>query len=491
MAATTNDPVLDQHSASNGAKGPSVSEKLVHTAHEAGVELFHDPFDVAYAAVEVDGHTETWPVRSRHFKAWLRRRHHDRLKKGASRSALDEAADVLEGDALSSEEHEVHVRVAGDRERIVIDLGDDRWRAIEITASGWRILEQHPVRFSRPAAMLALPEPVAGGSLDELRPFVNVDEAAWPLLAAWPLAALRPRFPFPVLFLRGEQGSAKSTTARVIRALVDPNRSPLRSAPHKIEDLMVSARSSWTMAYDNVSKIGPTLSDAICRLATGGGLSKRQLYTDGDEYVIDVMRPVLITGIGAIAHRGDLLDRALLIECPVIDEESRMTEEAFWNAFAEVHARVLGAVCDALSEGLRNVGNVELTRLPRMADFVKWAVATEGALSGKSGTFLAAYKANRAEADIQAIEMSVIGPALLKVAEAQFFGSAGELLVRLEDHAGGASKRDDWPTPRGLVDELERLAPNMRRLGFKVERTGVGRSGGYRYVIAATRERWS
>jgi hypothetical protein len=119
--------------------------------------------------------------------------------------------------------------------------------------------------------MEALPIPTRGGSLDELRPFVNVaDEADWKLIVSWVVQALRPRGPYPVLVLHGEQGSAKSTTARVLRALVDPRTPAVRSMPRSDHDLMIAAQNAWLLALDNISHLPQWLSDALCRLATGG-----------------------------------------------------------------------------------------------------------------------------------------------------------------------------------------------------------------------------
>ena len=75
---------------------------------------------------------------------------------------------------------------------------------------------------------------------------------------------------------------------------------------------MIAARNSWVLAFDNVSSVPDWLSDAFCRLSTGGGLATRMLYTDDDEILFDAQRPVLLTGIEEVATRGDLLDRSLM-----------------------------------------------------------------------------------------------------------------------------------------------------------------------------------
>ena len=50
-----------------------------------------------------------------------------------------------------------------------------------------------------------MPAPERGGSLDELRRFLNVDRQGWTLIKAFLVAALRPGLPCPLLVAKGEQ----------------------------------------------------------------------------------------------------------------------------------------------------------------------------------------------------------------------------------------------------------------------------------------------
>jgi hypothetical protein len=101
------------------------------------------------------------------------------------------------------------------------------------------------------------------------------------------LAALSDKGPYPVLALLGEQGSAKSTFATILRSLVDPNTAPLRALPREDRDLFIAANNAHVLAFDNISGMPNWISDTLCRLATGGGFSVRQLYTDQDEVLFD------------------------------------------------------------------------------------------------------------------------------------------------------------------------------------------------------------
>ncbi len=233
------------------------------------------------------------------------------------------------------------------------------------------------------------------------------------------------------------------------------------------------------MAYDNLSSIPQWLSDALCRLSTGGGMSKRTLYTDGDEFVLDAQRPVLLNGIEEVATRPDLLSRSLLVEAPVIPEASRIDEEVFWADFAQAQTGILGGLLDVLVVALARVGDVKLERMPRMADLAKWVTAAEPALGWATGSFLKAYKANRDEGHETAVETSVIGAALRRVADHGFSGTASELLEKLAGKVDEkATKAKDWPkTARAVRGELDRLAPNLRELGYVIDHAGPSRRG--------------
>ena len=142
------------------------------------------------------------------------------------------------------------------------------------------------------------------------------------LLLAWLLAALRPHGPYPLAALHGEQGAAKTTTARVLRALVDQNLATVRSEPTdwpRLHDL------GQHIALENLSKIDASLSDALCRASTGGGFPTRTLHTNTDETIFDVQRPVILTGIEELTTRGDLLDRSVVISLPCIPSSERET----------------------------------------------------------------------------------------------------------------------------------------------------------------------
>jgi hypothetical protein len=226
---------------------PSKATVLVGLALSEGAELFHTTEGEAFATVPMDGRRETWPLKTKTIRRWLARLFYEATEAAPGSQAIQDALGVLEGKALfDGLEHCVNVRTAEHNGAIYLDLADPEWRAVEIRpttsiapGSGWRVVPNAPVRFKRARGMLPLPAPVAGGSVEEVRPFLNyASDADFRLMIAWLVMTLRPAGPYPVLALHGEQGSGKSTAAEALRMLIDPNEALLRPPPRDERDLV-------------------------------------------------------------------------------------------------------------------------------------------------------------------------------------------------------------------------------------------------------------
>jgi hypothetical protein len=460
-----------------GGRGPKQADILIGLTQSA--ELFHTPDGIGFADIVVNGHRETWPIRRKGFKHWLTRRFFQTTGGAPNSEALQSALNVIEAKAhFDAPEREVYIRVGGLDGRLYLDLGDDTWRAIEIDATGWRIIDQPPVRFRRAAGMLPLPAPQPGGSIERLRIFLNVaSDSDFVLVVSFILACLRNRGPYPVLVLSGEQGSAKSTFSAIVRALLDPNTAPLRALPREDRDLFIAASNAHVLVFDNVSGLPPWISDTLCRLATGGGFAVRQLYTDQDEVLFDAARPVILNGIEDIVTRPDLADRAVLLTLKPIPEERRRPEGELWAAFETDRPRILGLLLDAVVEGLKRLPDIHLPKLPRMADFALWASACETTF-WPAGTFWAAYCGNRDEAIEGVIEADPIANAVraLMSTRTEWTGTASALLGALaQEVTERVAKAKTWPdTPRALSNRLRRAMTFLRTIGIEIgfEREG-------------------
>ena len=460
--------------------GRSTAERLIGLAVEGGIEFFHDPDQHGWASIRVDGHWENYPVRSRSFQLFLLRNYYRNTGNSPGAQAIRATLELFEAKALfDGEESIINLRVADHRGKLYLDLCDRAWRAVEVDAEGWRIVNRPPPRFHRTRGSRPLPAPERGGGLDELRRFLNVDHQGWTLIRAFLVAALRPGVPCPILVAKGEQGAGKTTACRIISALIDPRSGALRGVPREVRDLIAAARNSWIVCFDNLSHLPEELADAACRLATGGGFGGRELYSDHDEAIFDATRPMVFNAIPDLgAARPDFLDRAVIVEFLDMKPEMRRDEAQFWREFEEIRPRILGALLDAAASGLRNMPNVKLDQPPRMADFALWVSACEQSLGMKQGEGLAAYQSNRSETHSLALESSPLYEPVAELAKDGFSGSVTELHARLNSMMTDSARRSvRWPkAPNALSNALRRMAINLRAAGIEIQfrRSDIG-----------------
>lgn len=484
LAAAAAQPPPDPPAGSGGSDGDREAKRsnaadLIARIAADKAELWHDPTQAAFASVG----RRTMGVRSKAFRNWLIALY--RVESGGkvpNGESLTNAINATEAQAvIDGPEFEVHVRIAHLEGRVYLHLADPADTVVEVDADGWRECPDPPVRFRRAPGMFALPRPEPGGSLDDLRTLLNLEDLdQFALIVGFLSGAMFPGQPQPALVANGEQGSGKTTVSRVLKALIDPSAAPVRCEPRDARDLMIAARNTHLLVLDNLSHLPAWLSDALCRLATGGGFATRELYSDDGEVIFDARRPVVLNGIEDFVTRGDLLERSILLRLPSIPEERRVPESEFWKRFYALRPKLLGALLDRTAGGLRELPEVHLDRLPRMADFARWGVACEQG-ADEPERFLPAYTANQGGAHEQALDGSSLAAAVVAfmTGRERWEGTATELYQALSRHTPNPTPRD-WPkAANSLSGKLSRLAPNLRRvhrLDFATDRrTDSGR----------------
>jgi hypothetical protein len=451
----------------------------------ADAALFHDDA-YPYADIVVDGHRETWPLnaKARGFRDWLLHRYYRQEGSAPTGDALRRAIETLGARArFDGSVRRVHLRVGSKDGKIYLDLCDAEWRAVEIDAHGWRVVREPPVRFTRALGMLPLLVPVKGGSVADLRPFVNVQpdnrreqpdpavDTDFVLLVAWLVATYRDQGPYPGLAIMGDAGAAKTTLVRVLCKLVDPRKVSERRPPREERDLHIAAGKAHIVSFGNVSVIPDWLSDAMCSLATGGGWATRSLYTDDEEVLFEAIRPIALNGV-EFRTNPDLADRLIYLRLPPVRDKDRRVEQEFWDAFEKKRPMILGALLDVVAYGLRKLPNTPVKPYPRMADFAHWLTACEGAL-WEPGTFAEAYDHNRERADLDVIESETVATAVLRLMKNQdeWSGTATSLLDRLEGIVGDKeARRKHWPGSAAVLGmRLRLIASRLRKLGVQID----------------------
>lgn len=441
-------------------------------------ELFATPDGTPYAAMG----GIVVPIDSRAYRTVLAGEFYAATGYGASRAAIADATSTLMSIAqYGGDVRDVYLRIGHIDGTIYIDQGTADYRMISVTPAGWRWVSQdeHRPMMHRGRAMRPMPLPKKP-DFGRLWRYLPAAPEHRPLIAAFLLTALRPHGPYPICFLSGEQGAGKSTAARILVAMCDPSAVPLRAPPKDVRDLMVGAVHSRILAIDNISAMSPHMSDALCRIATGGAIAERALYSNTDEVLIELQRPVIITGIEDLATRPDLAERGLHIELGTL--AARRTESEYWAAFAKDAGHIYGALLDGLVAAMSNYQSVHITELPRMADFAQFAAAGMEPLGYSADEFLQSYKNNLALGMSVGLEASPVGTYLVDWIQdvGEWHGTATELLHVLSRQAGAAAVRAaGWPqSPRGLSNAIRRLTTALRhqRISVATARTSDSRT---------------
>jgi hypothetical protein len=279
----------------------TVADKLIALARSQ-CQFVHDAQREPYAVFEAADARQVHGVQSSGFSDYLSHAYYIQHDRAPTETSLKVALATLRGQAqFEGEACDVFTRIAKTEAGYFLDLCNDAWQCVQVTATGWAVVAGagSPL-FTRSASMRPLPVPERGGTLDALWALVNIPEADRLMVVAWMLECLRADTPHVVLELVGEQGSAKSSTQRALRRLIDPNQADLRAAPKSVEDVWIAARNSHMVSLENLSHLPPQYQDALCVLATGGGYSARTLYTNAEETIIELRKPIVLNGISVI-----------------------------------------------------------------------------------------------------------------------------------------------------------------------------------------------
>jgi hypothetical protein len=477
---------------------PGEEQTLANPERESSVQvllrlavcarLFHSEDGRFLAQVPVGDRVEVYGLKSPAFRDWLIAAYQAEQDQPPAGSAVQRVVGMLEAQARFDRTiPAIFVRVGQgggeyDSPYCWLDLGDASGKAIRISADGWHVVDRPGVNFRRPAGLLPLPMPVRDGSIEILRRYVNLAEPDFRLLITWLTAALLPVGPHPILVLQGEQGSAKSTLAKVLRLLIDPQACPLLALPKSTRDLVATAVNGWLLAYDNISTIPTWLSDALCQLVFGLGFASRTLFTNDDRSVVHARRPVILNGIEDFVTRGDLRDRSVFLHLPRIAPAVRLAEGEFWRAFRGDYPRILGGILDGIVAGMSKLPSVRLAESPRMADYARWGEAFARGAGWGEGTFLATYNDNRTDATYAILDDSPLAMVLLHVASIRPIWTTSPIemhaaLTSMVDKKVAASAR--WPkTLRAFCNQLRAIAPVLRLQGCSItfNRKHAGRS---------------
>lgn len=277
----------------------------------------------------------------------------------------------------------VHRRVAGSVTggTVAYFLADEKWTTLLIKKDGWRKGHSKKLKFLRVPLDGKQVEPKPGGDLLELlKKYVNMSSEDFLLFVVYLVQGFSRNSSHFAAILSSDKGTGKSTLTKLIRNIVDPSQTGASLMPSSEGDLKTLLANSYLVCFDNTAALSAKVSNILCAAITGSKETKRKLYTDCDQIVLNLHNMVVINGINIVPYKSDLAERSLLFELLPISKEQRKTDSEFWYEFEADRPLILGAICNVLAEAMRLLPTVNITGLHRMADANKEMLAIAMAL---------------------------------------------------------------------------------------------------------------
>ncbi len=453
-----------------------MAEEAVQAILASDVKLFHDQYKKGYISLTGDGR-EVFSFKSEYFKKWIARFIWTEFSKPASSETINKIALILDSNAtFDGDKHQLEVRMCEHENAYWYDIGDGS--AVRIDETGYALVQEPPIIFSRQGHQEEQVIPKAGGDIRELTDFVNIHSEQEKLLfMVFTVASFIPGYPHPLLVLHGPQGAGKSTPLRMLKMLIDPSQLKTLTMSDNMREFIQLASHHYFLFFDNLSGLPLWMSDALARASTGDGFSKRELYTDDSDIIYSFQRTIGLNGINLVVEKADLLDRSILLGLRRIPKNKRMEEKEFWRKFKDRRPYILGSIFHTVSKAISIYPNIKLDEYPRMADFCRWGCAIAEAIGCTSKEFTDAYYANIDSQNDAALDASPVGTAVVAFMndkQENWDGSASELLEILEKYAEKEKinmRQKLWPKDAAwVVKRLNTIVPNLEEAGIKYER---------------------
>jgi hypothetical protein len=476
---TSGENNADSQAKKNDKEDKSTANALIKLAVRH-CKFFHDERSDGYAVVTDNQVQLTLGLRSKAFRRWLAGTFYKTTERAANNEALSTALSVLEAKATyDNPQLELSNRFAKRDGEIYIDLTDKRWRAIKVSTAGWVIVDKPPAMFRRYSHQQALPDPVRGGRLFDIHQHLRIKlKEDQYLMEAWLVACAFSNVPRPAITFHGPQGASKTTTARCIKAIIDPSLTGSVDLGKSPADLAQILDHHGVPCFDNLTSIPTWAADMLCRGVTGGAFTKRELYSDNSDVILSFKRPIIITGINIPTHAPDLLDRLLLIELERIPANKRMDETTFWAGFNADLPMLFGALLDAIAGTLRYLPTIKLSRMARMADFTRIACGYAEYAGIGSKRMLSIIMKHASRQTEEVLQADPVATAILNFIKKQvcWTGTATELLNMLNGAPG--PRPEKWPRQaNNLTRQMNVLQATLEEAGISISRQKKGRKG--------------
>jgi len=450
-----------------------------------------------YAVIENSGHRETVSLSSRRAIQWL---NYTCYNNGPSGIHSEDFYKNVLVTIVSHAQHngtkreKIYNRVAMIGDTIYYDLCSPDWNIIKITSKSIDTIpfdESMPL-FRRSQSSL---EQVKSAfdhrqALDDLVNLLHVKDKQ--LFQVHLVTLMLESVSVPIMLFDGEAGSMKTTLTAAVKKIIDPNgifnEDNCSSMPTRNDDLIIHLYNRQVSAFDNVTRVPQEISDILCRVITGASNSKRELYTNSEETILNMKRKIVLNGIVPSLEYPDLQDRIISYERIPLEENERLTDQDFQDRFAKLLPSVLGQILTVLQKtiAIYPIVKQEIKPKTRLADFEVWGESISRALGYEPHTFIEKYYAKRTSRFVSNKDMYQIITAIESLLQdrPEYEDTVTRCLKILTERANELgiecqSKYVKFPKAANqLVKELTIVSPILKTLGIKVETSNYTKNDG-------------
>jgi hypothetical protein len=439
VSFTMPEPVINNIAAKQASKdkSPTINEIDNIMLIMNNMPLFYDKLlDKAYCNIDINGMNSLTAINDEEFGNWLTNTYYKQYKRFINLNNLKSIRAYLNHEAKTNgKKIKTYNRVACENNEIFIDINDETNNVIHINSYGWNIISNPGVYFNKYSTQLSFPYPVKGGQIKDLinmLPLQNQDDIV--LVLSWLIVSYINDSSSAYLWLTGDEGSGKTSLGNILKAFIDPIEGEgISLNDNPLEVVQILAHSCVPL-FDNVSHINKKVSDLFCSAFSGGTLSKRQLYTDANDFHFKPTKISIFTTRKLPSIESDLVDRSIIIHMNRISNSDRKLERKLLQQFNSIKPMVFGAILDALVKTLQTYQNIELNEYSRIAEFQNRGVAAAEALGFEREVFLRALKNNQSSHQQIIIDSNPLTKAvqIMMNNQSSWEGYSGQLLSILK-----------------------------------------------------------
>jgi hypothetical protein len=358
-----------------------------------------------YVIIQNNDHYETLNVDSAKTRQWLKKLFFEETAKIVSEEYYKQALSMVKAQARFNESTraKIYNRIAHTNDAIFYDLCTPDWKAIKITKDSITTVSlddttpimtrsQHNARQFSPNLDTDI------DALGEITRILHIQDPV--LFSVHAVSFFLESCSIPIMILLGAAGSLKTTISYVVKLIVDPDGRVIESnvSPfsYKEDDLNIHVHNRFLSAFDNITGIPQKIADNLCRFVTGQSYTKRKLYQDSEEIILNFRRKLILNGIAPTIEQSDLIQRSIFYRQKGIARQDRITEKELASKLETLLPNVLGQIFKTLQKAMNLYDSVEqeIQNPERMSDFTIWGECISRALGYEPLEFVASYNKN-------------------------------------------------------------------------------------------------